>query len=485
MLWLFIPINQEYEMDDLLRLDASQLVAGFRQHGLSPVELMCAVLDRVTKLDPVLNAFCALDEERALSAARDSERRWMQGEPCGPLDGVPVSVKDLVAVAGMPTRYGSWTSSPERESADAPAVARLRRAGAIPFGKTTTSEFGNKIVTDSPLRGATRNPWDPHLSCGGSSGGSAVAVAMGMGPLSLATDGGGSIRIPACWSGVVGFKPTFALVPAGVAASWTALSTLGPIARNVRDAALMLDAMTHEDVDGQLETGRPRGYCAALDGGVAGLRIAYCAAPADISVAPDIAQCVRTAAATFGALGATLVETEVAPLAHYYGDGRMHSIQWAVFFAQRMRHMRPADRALLDPDLRALAQAGDHVDTATFSDALLARHTLCTSMETFFEQYDLLLTPTFHCGPPPVPAPAARVRQAPVLTAWCNQTGLPAISVPCGFAGHVPAGLQIIGRRGSDALVLRAARAYELARGDFPTPEPELQLPAGSTEIAP
>ncbi|WP_213297181.1 amidase family protein [Paraburkholderia sacchari] len=468
-------------MNDILRLDATQMVAGFRQHWLSPVEVMCAVLDRVTKLDPVLNAFCALDEETALSAARDSERRWRQGEPCGPLDGVPVSVKDLLAVAGMPTRHGSWTSSPERESKDAPAVARLRRAGAIPFGKTTTSEFGNKIVTDSPLAGATRNPWDTRVSPGGSSGGSAVAVATAMGPLSLATDGGGSIRIPACWSGVVGFKPTFDLVPAGPAVSWTALSTLGPIARNVRDAALMLDALTCESSDARLATGRSGGYGAAIDEGVKGVRIAYCAAPAAVSVEPDIAQCVRLAAATFGALGATLVETEVAPLAHYYGDGRMHSIQWAVFFAQRMRHMSAVDQALLDPDLRALAELGAQVDTATFADALLARHTLSTSMQTFFEHYDLLVTPTFHCGPPPVPAHAGQVRHAPVLTAWCNQVGLPAISVPCGFAGDVPTGLQIIGRRGSDALVLRAAHAYERASSDFPTPE--LRLTADSWEF--
>lgn len=471
-------------MKEIVSLNATQLVAGFRQHRLSPVEVMCAVLDRVAKLDPAVNAFCALDEERALSAAGDSERRWMRGEPCGPLDGVPVSVKDLIAVAGLPTRQGSWTSSPERENADAPAVARLRRAGAIPFGKTTTSEFGNKIVTDCPLTGASRNPWDPRRSPGGSSGGSAVAVALGMGPLSLATDGGGSIRIPAGWTGVVGFKPTFALVPAGSAASWTALSTLGPIARNVRDAALMLDAMTHDGDDGRPGTGGPPDYSGALDDGVTGLRIAYCTAIAGVSVAPDIAECVRRAADTFGAMGARVVETEVGALADYYGDGRMHSIQWAVFFAQRVRHMEAADRSLLDPDLKALADLGAQVDTSTFVDALLARHALGASMETFFEHYDLLLTPTFHCAPPPVPGLPAHLRSAPLLTAWCNQAGVPAISVPCGFAGDLPAGLQIIGRRGGDALVLRAARAYELARGDFPAPGPELQLP-GDTEIAP
>ncbi|MFM0758295.1 amidase family protein [Paraburkholderia strydomiana] len=471
-------------MSEIVMLSAAQLVAGFRQRTLSPVEVMCAVLDRITKLDPLVNAFCAVDEEAAMSAAAEADRRWMRGDPCGPLDGVPVSVKDLVAVAGLPTRHGSWTASRDRESADSPAVARLRRAGAIPFGKTTTSEFGNKIVTDCPLTGATRNPWDTRLSPGGSSGGSAVAVALGMGPLSLATDGGGSIRIPACWSGVVGFKPTFALVPAGSAASWTALSTLGPIARTVRDAALMLDAMTCANNDGLAVAACPPGYSAGLDHGVAGLRVAWCPAPDSVPVAPDIAQSVERAVDTFRAMGVTVIQTDVAPIADYYGNGRMHSVQWSVFFAQRVRHMEEADRTLLDPELTALSDAGARIDTATFADALLARHALGASMETFFERYDLLLTPTFHCGAPPVPGLPEHLRNAPLLTAWCNQAGVPAISVPCGFAGDMPAGLQIIGRRGSDALVLRAAQAYELARGDFPAPGPELQLP-GDTEIAP
>ncbi|CAG4913416.1 amidase family protein [Paraburkholderia gardini] len=472
-------------MNDVVMLDASQLIASFRQRKLSPVEVLCAVLDRLTKLNPLVNGLCGLDEEGALSAANESERRWMHGAPCGLLDGVPVSVKDLVAVAGLPTRHGSWTSSPQRENADALAVARLRHSGAILFGKTTTSEFGNKIVTDCPLTGVTRNPWDTRLSPGGSSGGSAVSVALGMGPLSLATDGGGSIRIPACWSGVVGFKPSFGLVPAGAASSWTALSTLGPIARNVHDAALMLSVMTHEGIDRHSGIAGSPDYCAGLDDGIAGLRIGYCAAPAGVRIEPAIEACVRQAVSLLEALGARVVESDVRSLAEHYGDGRMHSIQWSVFFAQRVRHMEAAYRRLLDPDLKALADAGEQVDTATFADALLARHALTTAMETFFQCHDLLLTPTFHCGPPPVPGLPAGLRTAPALTAWCNQTGLPAVSVPCGFAEGLPTGVQIIGRRGSDALVLRAARAYERARGAFPAPGAALECPAGGMEAQP
>lgn len=471
-------------MNDLLSLNVTQLVAGFRLRSLSPVEVMCAVLDRITEVDPSVNAFCALDEAGAMDAAREAEQRWMRGDPRGPLDGVPVSVKDLVAVAGLPTRHGSRTVMPVRETSDGPAVMRLRRAGAILFGKTTTSEFGNKIVTDSPLTGATRNPWDTRLSSGGSSGGSAVAVALGMGPLSLATDGGGSIRIPASWSGVVGFKPTFGLVPAGPAVSWTALSTLGPMARNVQDAALMLDAMTHENIGGRPAAAAWTGYAGALDDSIGGLRIAYCAAPGGASITPQIAECVSRATRMFRTLGTQVIEAELGALTDFYGNGRIHSIQWSVFFAQRVRHMQEADRALLDPDLTAIADAGARVDCATFADALGARQALTAAMDTFFQHHDLLITPTFHCGPPPVPGLSVPLRQAPVLTAWCNQTGLPAISVPCGFADGLPVGLQIIGPRGGDALVLRAGRAYELARGDFPAPGPVLQQP-GDKAFAP
>ena len=283
-------------MSDIEMLTTNQLVAGFRRLTLSPVEVMCAVLDRATRLDTRVNCLCGIDEEGALTAAREAEDRWARRSPCGPLDGVPVSVKDLVAVRGMPTRYGSFTASADVEDFDAPAVAHLRQAGAILFGKTTTSEFGNKIVTDSPLTGVTRNPWDTRRSPGGSSGGSAVAVALGMGPLSLATDGGGSIRIPACWSGVVGFKPSFGLVPEGSASSFAALSTLGPIARCVEDAALMVGVMAGPaGADRFAGVDRGWDYRKGLAESIAGLRIAFSPQPVGVRVDASIAACVGKA----------------------------------------------------------------------------------------------------------------------------------------------------------------------------------------------
>ncbi|RQS69191.1 amidase [Burkholderia sp. Bp8963] len=456
-------------MDDAIWTSASQLTMAFQRRALSPVEVMAAVLDQVTQFNRQFNCLCCVDEEGALAAARKSEQRWRRNEPCGLLDGVPVSIKDLVAVQGLPTRHGSLASLVGLEQDDAPAVGRLRRAGALLFGKTTTSEFGNKIVTDSPLTGITRNPWDRRVTSGGSSGGSAVAVALGMGPLSLATDGGGSIRVPACWSGVVGFKPSFGLVPSGAEGTWPSLSTLGPIARNVSDAALMLTVIARARRTADSLTSCLRDWRVGLGDGVAGLRVAYCPAPAGVRVDPAITNSVRQAVGLIETLGAHVDETEVEPLNGYL-KSRMHSIQWSVFFAQRIQQLDEDAQAQLDPDVLALAQSGARETTSTFVDALRARHALTVAMTEFFEHYDLLVTPTFHCGPPPVPGLPEELRVAPPLTSWCNQTGFPAASVPCGLPGGMPTGLQIIGPHGADALVLRAARAYESARGPFPTP---------------
>ncbi|TDN67148.1 amidase family protein [Paraburkholderia sp. BL10I2N1] len=475
-------------MSEIETMTAVRLVSHFWHRTLSPVEVMRAVLDRIALCNARVNCFREIDEVGALAAAREAEQRWRSNTPRGLLDGVPVSVKDMIATHGMDTLHGSLTVAPDAAHAgahgaahvagvaDAPAVARLRGAGAIIFGKTTTSEFGNKIVTDSPLTGVTRNPWDTRRSCGGSSGGSAVAVALGLGPLSLATDGGGSIRIPACWNGVVGFKPSFNRVLTGPESSFACLSTVGPIARSVEDAALMLSVMTRPDKrDGRARlAGQPCDrqcdYRVGLHGGIAGLRVAFSPDLGLASVEPSIAVCVARAVGLLEALGARIEEVDVPPLKGYLDSG-MHSIQWAVLFAQRVRSLSPEQRALVDPDVRELALAGERVSTTTLVDALSARHALMQGMSRFFDEYDLLVTPTFHVGPPPVPGLPAALRMAPPLTSWCNQTGQPAASIPCGLTDEgLPTGLQFIGPREADALVLRACRAYEAARGTFVLP---------------
>src|SRR6266852_1900891 len=228
---------------DLCALSATELLDGYRKHELSPVDVTRAVLERIEKLNPVLNAF-NLVSERALEDAKASEARWLAGQPKGLLDGVPASIKDIILTKGWPTLRGSKTVDPKGPwNDDAPATARLREHGAVLLGKTTTPEFGWKGVTDSPLTGITRNPWDPRKTPGGSSGGAAAAVASGMGPLAVGTDGGGSIRIPCAFSGLFGIKPTFGRVPAWPPSPMGTVAHVGPIARSVADAALMLSVV--------------------------------------------------------------------------------------------------------------------------------------------------------------------------------------------------------------------------------------------------
>ncbi|MCC6869721.1 MAG: amidase, partial [Burkholderiales bacterium] len=219
----------------LHRLPATELVAGYRARRFSPVEVTRACLAAIAARNGALNAFLVVLEESALEQARASEARWLTGAPQGALDGVPVTVKDLCATVDAPTRYGSRTSSAAPGTVDAPCVARLREAGAVLLGKTAMCEFGWKGVTDSPLLGVSRNPWDRRRTCGGSSGGAAIAAATGMGALHVGSDGAGSIRIPAAFCGVYGFKATFGRVPAWPPGR-AALGHHGPLTRTVEDA---------------------------------------------------------------------------------------------------------------------------------------------------------------------------------------------------------------------------------------------------------
>ncbi|MDH3596510.1 MAG: amidase family protein, partial [Rhodospirillales bacterium] len=234
--------------NDPALLTATELLTRFRAGSLSPVEVTEAALARIEAHDTALNAFCLVDAEQALAEARRSEERWRIGAPKGRLDGVPASIKDLLLTKGWPTLRGSKALDPDQPwDEDAPAVARLREHGAVLLGKTTTPEFGWKGVTDSPLTGVTRNPWDPSRTPGGSSGGAAAAVATGMGALAIGTDGGGSIRIPAGFTGIFGLKPSFGRVPAYPLSPFGTVAHLGPMTRSVADAALMLTVLAEPD----------------------------------------------------------------------------------------------------------------------------------------------------------------------------------------------------------------------------------------------
>ena len=261
--------------EELLSLPATRLLELYQARELSPVEVTHAVLNRIAQLDPIINAFCVVDEESALASARGSEQRWQQGKPLGLVDGIPTTVKDLVLAKGWPTLRGSLTIDPNQPwPDDGPPVARMREHGAVIIGKTTTPEFGWKGVTDSPLTGITRNPWNTEMTPGGSSGGAAAAAALGMGPLHIATDGGGSIRIPAAFCGVFGFKATWGLVPVHPHSPALSLWHQGPITRTVADAALMQTVIARADARDWYQTTMPGiDVRANLNGGVKGWRI--------------------------------------------------------------------------------------------------------------------------------------------------------------------------------------------------------------------
>ena len=288
--------------DELNWLGAAALARGYAKKKFSPVDAAEACFRQMSRLDGKLNAVCHRDETTTLNQARASEKRWRKGKPLSALDGVPVLIKDLLLVKGWPTLRGSRTV--DRNQAwdqDAPSVARLREAGAVFLGLTTTPEFGWKGVTDSPLTGITRNPWNADLTPGGSSGGSAAAVAAGYGPLSLGTDGGGSIRIPAGFSGIFGHKPSFGRVPAYPLSPFGSVAHVGPMTRTVEDSALMMNEISKPDMrDWSAVPADGRDYTKKLKAGIKGWRIAYSPALGFAEVDPEVAKLVGKAVEDFG-----------------------------------------------------------------------------------------------------------------------------------------------------------------------------------------
>ena len=457
--------------DQIHEMSATALVEAYRGKTLSPVEATRHILARMEKVNPLLNAFCHINGPGALKAAAESEARWQSGKPLGLLDGVPLSIKDLVETEGMPTLKGSRTvETGQKWDMDAPATARLKEHGAVILGKTTTPEFGHKFVTDSPLTGITRNPWNTDHSPGGSSGGAAAAVAMGLGPLAVGTDGGGSIRIPSSFTGICGIKPTFGRVPSYPASTWGILSNVGPMAGNFLDVALMFNVLTGPDArDWYALPPENRDYREGLEDGVKGLTIAYSPDLGLASVEPEIAAAVKKASEVLADLGARVEEI---PPPGIEAISEAHVTIKAVIFHQMIEAMGEAKAALLEPDVLKYREHGKEITATEFQQALLVRQETGEKMQALHQKHSLLILPTFHIPAPPVPGlPENMKGKAPYLTSWANHTTQPGASVPCGLTtGGLPIGLQIVGPRYADALVLRAARAYEQARGAFPRP---------------
>jgi len=451
---------------DLAACSAAELLHLYRTKQASPVEATRAVLARMDRLDPVLNAYCLRDDDAVVAMARASEARWLAGRPCGLVDGVPTAVKDLVVTRGWPTRRGSKTIDPAGPwNDDAPIVARLREHGAVLLGKTTTPEFGWKGVTDSPLTGITRNPWNPAKTPGGSSGGSAAAIASGMATLAVGTDGGGSIRMPCGFTGIYGLKPSYGRVPAWPLSPFGTIAHVGPMTRTVTDAALMLTVAAQPDVrDWTALPAVDRDYRIGLDDGVRGLRIAFSVDLGYATVHPEIVRAVTEAVRRFEALGATVT------VAHpgFASPRECFDRHWFAGAAYLASTMRPEQRVQLDAGLQEIIAAGEAITRHEYLHATMERMSLATTMQHFHEQYDLLVTPTlavpaFDAGnETPSGAKGERWMEWTPFSYPFNLTQQPAASVPCGFTSDgLPIGMQIVGPRYADALVLRASRAYE------------------------
>ena len=458
-------------MSELATLTAARLLEGYRKHELSPVEVARAVMQRIETFNPRFNAFCRVSE-KIEEDSRASEARWLAGQPKGLLDGVPVSVKDLVLTKGWPTLRGSKAVDPKGPwNDDAPASARLREHGALLLGKTTTPEFGWKGVTDSALTGITRNPWNPDKTPGGSSGGAVAAVASGMGPLAIGTDGGGSIRIPCSFTGLFGLKPTFGRVPAWPLSPFGTVAHVGPISRSVADAALMLNVIAQPDArDWHALPYDPSDWRMGLEQGIRDLRIAYSPDLGYAKVDPEVAELVKKAVSVFSDLGAKVEEKNPG----FENPDGIFRVQWfsgAAFLLSQIKN-----RDVVDPGLREIAAEGEKITAHQVLDAQLKRGALGAHMNLFHRDYDLLVTPTlavppFDAGREFPPGCKRWIDWTPFSFPF-NLTGQPAASIPCGLTkAGLPVGLHIVGPRYGDALVLRAARAFETAR---PLPLPPL-----------
>jgi aspartyl-tRNA(Asn)/glutamyl-tRNA(Gln) amidotransferase subunit A len=451
---------------DLCSLSAVALLEAFNRRTLSPVEVAKAVVGRIEKLNPKLNAFCLISRN-ILDDAMASEARWMSGQPKGLLDGVPVSIKDLLLTRGWPTLRGSKTVDPAGPwNDDAPAVARLREHGAVLLGKTTTPEFGWKGVTDGPLTGITRNPWNPEKTPGGSSGGAAAAVASGMGPLAIGTDGGGSIRIPCSFTGLFGLKPSFGRVPAWPPSPFGTVAHVGPMTRGVADAALMLNVMALPDArDWHALPYETRDWRTGLEQGVRGLRIAFSPDLGYAKVNAEVAALVARAMTVFSDLGAKVEEKNPG----FDNPDPIFRVQWFSGAAYLLKGIAKEKHKLIDPGLREVAALGEKITAHEVLDAQMTRGALGARMNAFHRDYDLLVTPTLAVAAFDVgkefPEGVKRWIDWTPFSFPFNLTQQPAASIPCGLTkAGLPVGLHIVGPRYDDALVLRAARAFETAR---------------------
>src|SRR3979490_71715 len=457
-------------------LSAAQLSTLYARRELSPVDAVEAMLARAAQLQPHLNAFVLIDEAGARAAAKASQERWQKGAPLSPLDGVPTSIKDTTPVKGWPTRYGSHATDETAATENAPVVDKLQQAGLVLLGKTTTPEFGWKALTDSPLQGTTRSPWNLKHSPGGSSGAPSSLTAAGVNPFNHGNDGGGSIRIPAAHTGLVGLKPSYGRIAQYPADSAFAdVISQGVLSRTVRDTALALNAMAGPDPrDWRSLPAAPRGSPVGVEEGVGGCKLGLSLDFGHVKADAEVRALVAAAAKRFEELGAVVEEVgpPLEPLQTSFEPLSIGS------FATRFRQIPTQLHGKLDPGFRVAAEKGLAITLADYAKAYEAKSKLARDMALWHRQYDLLLAPVTPTAPPPVETlynsdAFPRWTKGAPYTLPFNLTGQPAASMPAGLSqAGLPVGLQIIGPARADHLVLRAMRAYESAAGwSWPQPK--------------
>jgi len=467
-------------MEACLNYTTRQLVAAYRRRELSPTLMAEALIDHVQRWEPRINALYAYDPERFLEAARDATRRWDKGAPMGPLDGVPVTLKELIATRGTPIPHGTLAGAgtagqghPPAQD-DAPATQRLAEDGALLLGKTTCPDFGMLSSGRSSFHGLTRNPWDTELNTGGSSSGAGAAAAAGYGPLHLGTDIGGSIRLPAAWCGLVGFKPSLGRVPID---PYYVGRCAGPMTRTVDDAALMMATLSRSDTRDAMRLPPSEIDWSAPGGGVGGMRIgvmldAGCGLVPD----PQVLACIEQAARQFEQAGATLV-----PIAPVMTRDMLDGLErfWRARQFSELERLSPQERARALPEILAWADDGAKLSGVDVVRGFEQTMTMRRATEAVFEDVDALLSPTapnlaFPAEwPSPTNDPSQPFEHIVFTVPW-NMGEQPAISLNGGFCRDgMPIGLQIVAPRFEDLRALQLARSFEQWRGpigQWPSP---------------
>ncbi|MBW1710143.1 MAG: amidase [Deltaproteobacteria bacterium] len=449
---------------------ATELARMIREKEISPVEVVEIFLKRIEEVNPKVNAFCLVTSESAAQEAKQAEQAVMNGEALGPLHGVPFSIKDLVFTKSVKTMRGSRIYENFVPDEDAPLVTRLKGAGGIMVGKTTTPEFGHKGVTDSFVTGVTRNPWNLDLTPGGSSGGAGAQVAAGMTPLAVGTDGGGSVRIPSSFSGIYGLKPSYGRVPVYPVSQLDSLSHAGPMTRTVADAALMMSVMAGPDDSDPLSLeAPPADYAGELDKGIKGLRVAWSPDLEHFTTDDQVAEITAGAAKAFEELGVSVEEVKPG----FQDISRAFGVFWLAGMAGMLEDYLEEWEDRIDPVLVEQVKLGLQMRAVDFVKAQMVRSEFRDRVRRFFQRYDLLLLPTlpilpFKAGVPfeeALKGQPVDFRNWSPFTAPFNLGQNPAATVPAGFSREgLPVGLQIVGRRFADLTVLQASAAFEAIR---------------------